>query len=176
MSTELQTQPQTQEITPMLSCMLSIDGKNQAFLAHPENVYRIISAGIRKQLGGNPISNSNENEEQKKLVRLVRLAVKGALLSFGGKILDMIFRSKDHPRPGKGDDLIEWYSDMFAQIAIAEATKGTIFIQTRGGYGQDAPIIIDQIYSIPLAASSRGGTADKGERIAAGPKDPDSTS
>lgn len=169
MSTELQTQ--TQEITPMLSFVLSIDGKNQAFLADPDNVYHIVAAGIRKQLGGNT-TDTNAPEEQKALVRLVRVSVRGALIAFGGKILDMVFRSKDHPRPGKKDDLIEWYSDMFAKIAITEATRGTILIQASGGnYGQEQPLIVDQVRPFSLAQNTKRIDGIAGERVESGPDD-----
>lgn len=54
---------------------------------------------------------------------LMKVAIKGIFLAYGDKILEQIFKSKTYPKPQKGDDLVEWYIDLFTQILISQAMK-----------------------------------------------------
>ena len=49
------------------------------------------------------------SDDQKRIQMLIRTAVKGVLITAGDGLLNALYRSKEHPRPGKKDDLIEWY-------------------------------------------------------------------
>lgn len=60
---------------------------------------------------------------------LMKVAIKGIFLAYGDKILEQIFKSKEHPKPAKGDDLVEWYIDLFTQILILQAQKSEYTVE-----------------------------------------------
>ncbi len=141
---------------PWLKFEIEVNGETKYYTVDPSEVYNLAASGIHKQLAGEITEDMPEVE--KNVVRLTRATVKGAFIAFGGKILEIMFKSKNHPKPQKGDDIIEWYSNMFAQIAIAQATQGTLILRGKE-YGK--AIVISEIYPVSLAGSP-GGT-DTGE-------------
>jgi hypothetical protein len=58
-----------------------------------------------------------------KTAMMMKVAIKGIFIAYGEKILEQIFKSKEHPKPHKGDDLVEWYIDLFAKIMILQSMK-----------------------------------------------------
>lgn len=92
-----------------------------------------------------------------KTALLIKVAVKGVFLMYGDKILEEIFKSKDHPRPGKTDDLVEWYIDMFTQILILQALKSTYTVEVN----ETSEIIGFSAQPVPaIAAPDHGGHDD----------------
>jgi hypothetical protein len=71
----------------------------------------------------------NANPETIQTSKLIKAAVKGVLIIYGEKLLTQML-GKDHPRPGKKDDIVEWYTDVFAKIAITLATKHLYTVET----------------------------------------------
>lgn len=131
---------------------LHIDNEEMVFLIDPQDLDKIASVQMKKRVCIDP----DMEEEKKGMVRAARVLVKGGLIAFGPKILDLLFKSKNHPKPEKGDDIVEWYANMFAKVFIAEATQGTLVLHaSRGEPG--APIIIDEIRPIPMAERVDGG-------------------
>jgi hypothetical protein len=133
------------------------------FVASPELIYEIVHSAILHILAGE--NNPDATQQQRALVQLTKTTIKGALLMLGDKILTMMFGSKDHPRPNKQDDLIEWYSDIFAKMLISEAMKGTAILTVKeGNLFEDGPFIIDEIRTFGLATIHPGEQAE-GEAI-----------
>jgi hypothetical protein len=145
---------------------LHVDCKEIPFIISPDELHKVISTGMKKQFKIDP----DAPEEEKTLARVVRAAVKGALIAFGPKLLDLMFKSKDHPKPGKGEDVIEWYADMFARVLIAGATQGKLYLH---GVKTDEVVIIDEIRPIPTSESSTG--ADGREGRGTGTSEPDTS-
>ncbi len=136
-----------------VTVQLQIGNKSSQLLLDPDQLHRLVSAEMKKQF----VINPDAKEEEKTLARAARALVKGGLIAFGPKILDLLFKTKDHPKPGKNDDIIEWYADMFAKVLIAGATQGTLVLEANTGeYGHVVPIIINQIR--PVATSNQNGT------------------
>jgi hypothetical protein len=139
---------------------LHVDNEEAQFIISPDELHKVVSTGMKKQFKIDP----DAPEEEKTLARVVRAAVKGALIAFGPKLLDLMFKSKDHPKPQKGDDIIEWYADMFARVLIAGATQGRLILH---GSHHGQTVIIDEIRPVPSSESSlrtggseAGGTGD----------------
>lgn len=153
---------------PWLHLDLFIGGKTSHLLTNPETFYAIVQRGISRMLAGN--NDPDIPPEQRRMTLAMRTTVKGALLMFGDKILDGMFGGKAHPKPSKGDDLIEWYSNIFAKIIIASATQGTLVLHAKGGdtFGQTRSIIIDEVYTVSHAQSTGSGTAGEAERASDG--------
>jgi hypothetical protein len=148
---------------------LSIGDKASHLLIDPEQLYYMLAAGICETLkgGSGAAEKISGNKEQQRMAQLVQTSVKGALLMFGDKILDAIFHGKNHPKPEKGDDLIEWYALMFAKIGVASATKSVLHLTAEGGeYGQPEPITITQVCTVSLSESP--GTSGTSEAEGAG--------
>jgi hypothetical protein len=74
----------------------------------------------------------NGTEESKNLARLIRTAVKGLFMMYGDKILTMLV-GKDHAKPGKKDDVLEWYTQTFAMLLLqfAASQSYTIFTDVK---------------------------------------------
>src|SRR5207248_163721 len=64
-----------------------------------------------------------------KTALMMKVAIKGIFLAYGDKILEQIFKSKEHPKPQKGDDIVEWYIDLFTQILISQALKSEYMVE-----------------------------------------------
>jgi hypothetical protein len=125
---------------------LHVDNDETQFVVSPEELHNVVSSSMKKQFKIDP----DAPEEEKTLARVVRAAVKGALIAFGPKLLDLMFKSKDHPKPLKGDDIIEWYADMFGRVLIAGATQGKLILH---GVKNGTAIVIDEIR--PISSTER---------------------
>lgn len=110
----------------MQPVIIDVTTKNShtVYRIHPDVLYGTVHKAVAAFMSGG-------NGQDDKLVALVRVAVKGVLLMYGDKILDSIFKSKNHPRPGKKDDLIEWYTDLFTKIGIAMWMKNETYLEGR---------------------------------------------
>lgn len=42
---------------------------------------------------------------------------------YGTQLLDELFNTKNHPRPSKGDDILDWYTDIFTKVGISYLMK-----------------------------------------------------
>src|SRR5580765_7660343 len=118
-------------IEPMLHVELSIGDQRGHLLANPHDLYDIISSGIKSVLIGK--NDPNATPEQKRLALLLKTMIDGFLMMSGPLLLNWMYKSKDHPKPGKGDDLIEWYSHEFAKMAIGDATGGILVLSAKEG-------------------------------------------
>ena len=104
-------------------------------------LYGAVRPTIQFFMGG----KNDMNTEQGRLNALVRTGVKGVLIMYGDKILDSIFKTKDHPRPEKGDDIVEWYTDMFTKICIASMVKTRAYVT--GVHTSEPYLRITKIYT-----------------------------
>lgn len=91
----------------------------------PDALYEYIHEGIERMSGQ---KGSNENAA---LARLMKVAIRGMLLAYGSKLLDALL-GKDHPKPGKHDDLLSWYTDIFTKIAISYCMKNELTLIGKG--------------------------------------------
>lgn len=117
-------------------------------------LYGSVRPMIERFMGG----STDMQTEQGRLSALVRTGVKGVLLMYGDKILDSLFRSKDHPKPGKGDDLVEWYTDMFTKVCIASMVKSKTHLI--GVHTSEPVLRITKIYSRSDTDHPAGSTGE----------------
>lgn len=110
------------DLTPQIKLRIQNTYEQIELEIDPDLTYSI----FRAFLAGLLVTKETDNQEQKRLIQLVRAGVKGMLLMYGSQILNALFGSTNHPLPAKGDDLIEWYADMFCKVGIAAATRNII--------------------------------------------------
>lgn len=102
---------------------------------NPNTLYDYIHEGIERMSGQ---KGSNENVA---LAKLMKVAIRGLLLAYGNKLLDALL-GKEHPKPGKHDDLLPWYTDIFTKIAISYCMKNELTLIGRGLPTREVPIDI----------------------------------
>lgn len=83
---------------------------------------------LRSQIVKFSYPAEDKNPAARQLASMLKVAIKGVLMMYGSKILD-VFIGSDHPRPGKKDDLVDWYTDVFARIGVLKATKHVLLLQ-----------------------------------------------
>jgi hypothetical protein len=132
------------------------DGRKITYDFDPDGLYTVIHEGIVRMSGG----GATDNQQRKNLARLMKVAIKGMLIMYGNQILDELFLTKDHPKPQKGDDLIEWYQDIFTKVGIGYLMKSDTVLS---GYTVDeneretiVKIVRVSTRPIPLPASVEG--------------------
>lgn len=155
---------------PWLKVDLTIADKHTLLYTDPAMLYTLAQDGIKRMLVGD--DNPDAPAEEKRLKQLVKTGIKGMFLTFGGKILDMLFQSKDHPKPNKGDDLIEWYSNVFAQIILTKCTEGTLVLKAPRGEFGDGSVRIDEIRTLTVPTNPTG-PGEQGEGTPARTINPD---
>lgn len=133
------------------------DGERITFYCDPDGLYDEVRSAIAKlSQASNDDAASDMAPEmailKKQLTRMMRASVKAVLLAYGDKILTFTFRTKDHPRPQKGDDLLEWYTNMFARIAISFLMKKDTVLtgKTVEANGNETLISIEQVTTRPI--------------------------
>lgn len=123
MSTELQpVQPEmtvvaNETIYPIVVNVVT-QSEVTVHIMDPNSLLVLIEKGLSKLMQ----PGTHNNPAAKQLAGLMKIAVKGVLLMYGNKILELLL-GKDHPKPGKQDDLIEWWTHMLAKIGIGLAMK-----------------------------------------------------
>lgn len=122
--------------------------QNSTYRIDANVAYVKIRGGIEKFMGGSP---ADATTEAGRLSSLVRVGVKGVLLMYGDKILDSIFGSKEHPRPGKKDDLVNWYTDMFTKVVLANLVKNVTILS---GVKDESDTRITEIHTRPNTESA----------------------
>lgn len=120
-------------------------------------LYGMVHGAIATMLRG----GAGENAESKQLVSLMKVAVKGVLMMYGDKILDAFFQGKDHPKPGKGADLLEWYTDMFTKVAIAIMSRKQIELTASFVEGTENVFTVSKVGTGPIAEKAN---AQDGQR------------
>ena len=95
------------------------------FYLDPEQLYQVVH-GYILELSQTKIDESNPLK--KRLTQLMRASIKGMLIAFGDDLLTLIYGTKDHEKPGKKDNIVDWYQDQFARIAIAHMMKNDIVL------------------------------------------------
>lgn len=158
----------TEDVPPIV-IGLETEGHLTIFHLNAHLVYFRIRALISKLTG--ETKTADQNLAAKQLAALVKVAVKGVLMLYGDRILELAL-GKEHPRPGKKDDLVEWYSDMLTKIGIAWLVKHPTDLH---GHIIDGQVIdghtveIDTINSRSDSAGTRTLTsAGEPESLAAG--------
>ncbi len=112
----------------------------------PQMCADILDRGIMRILAG----GGDENAEAKRLTKVLRMGVKGLLLAVGPSILKF-YLGAGHPKPGPKDDLVEWYSKIFAKIGIAHAVQN---ISTLHGARNGTTITTTRLDSRPNPATN----------------------
>lgn len=145
-------------------------GRSIVFHCNPDGLYSIIHTAVASMtsFGASSAAASPEEKEKTALAKLLKVAIKGLLLMYGPRILDAVFGSKDHPKPQKGDDLLEWYQDIFTKLGIAYLMKNDTVLTGRvvDGSIDQAVIGVGSITTRPVTASE----SQEGAGIATGSK------
>ena len=84
----------------------------------------LVSTFIRNMMA----PNNDANPEAVQMSKLMKTAVKGILIMYGDKLLTVML-GKDHEKPSKGVDIVEWYTQQFAKVALAMAAK-SVYVLT----------------------------------------------
>ena len=105
-----------------------ITKEGRVYLLKPLALYDLIKPMVNMLLSGG--SNQTDTPEQKRVAQLFKVGVKGLFIAGGPVLLDMIFGGKDHPKPGKKDDILAWYADVLTMVAIKQVTTRSIHVQT----------------------------------------------
>lgn len=132
----------------------------------PDGLYDILHAAIGTipGFGQQPQASTPEEQLKLNLAKALRTAVKGLLIAFGPQILHVCFGTKDHPKPGKKDELIPWYQDMFTRIAITHLMKNDVVLTGSIAHGtvESGVLIIHQVTTRPVTTIVDGQTAAAG--------------
>lgn len=102
--------------------------KRVTFFCSADTLYAITKGTYEKLLQKKPASDEAA-KKQNLLAKLIKVGIRGLLIAYGDDILDLFFGKENHPKPGKKDDLIEWYTDMFFRYVVSEGMKNDIVIE-----------------------------------------------
>lgn len=137
-------------------------GRKITFNCDPDGLYDEVRSIMAKfsqvAPAEDPVDMSPEmNALKKRISGLIKVAVKGILLAYGDSILTLAFRTKDHPRPHKGDDLIEWYTNMFARMGIGYLMKKDTVLtgKTVQEDEHETLITVDHVSTRPIPTPAR---------------------
>jgi hypothetical protein len=130
------------------------NGLNALYLCNADSMYSIVHAALQKMATMGVRDTSEQGAKRQGLAKLVRVAIKGMLIMYGNQILDELFATKDHPRPQKGDDLLDWYTDMFTKIGISYLMKNDTVLQGKTIRHDDETrvVAVDTVFTRPVAA------------------------
>lgn len=139
--------------------------KRIVFFFDPDGLYGVFHAAFVKFSQGGideKVPGLGETPEmaqsRKQLTRLMRVAVKGVLMMYGDKILTVLM-GKDHPKPQKGQDLLDWYTDMFTRIGIGYLMKSdTVFTgEIVEDHEHESLIAVNEVTTRPIPAPAHAG-------------------
>lgn len=102
-----------------------VDYSNLNLYLNIDTFYPFVHAWLAKMM-----TPGNDSPENVQMSKLIKTAVKGVLIMYGDKLLTQML-GKDHIKPGKGVDVVEWYTDVFARIALANATRAVYKLEVR---------------------------------------------
>ena len=127
-----------------------INGENKTlFYIDPNALYET----VHKTISDISKTKGDENNPLKKrITQLMRASIKGMLIAFGDDILTMIYGTKDHDKPKRGDDIVDWYQDQFARIAIANMMKNDIVLNGNITYADTNKTVVsvDRFFTRPV--------------------------
>lgn len=136
-------------------------GSNTRLFLHiePDRLYDLVRQAVR---GGMTLGMAGNEEEAKRknVARMIRAAVKGLLIACGSQILDILI-GPGHPKPGKGDELLPWYEDMFTRIGISYLMQHDLVLSGRtiDGTLEGATLDVGAVSARSLAALAGPGEA-----------------
>lgn len=146
-----------------------INGRRFTFDCDPDGLYGLMHRAIVQMMQGGATEDMPEGMTldmwnlRKNLAKLMKVGIKGLLLMWGNDLLTVAFGTKEHPKPPKGVDLLEWYQDMFARIGIAYLMKNDTVL--RGNIvhedEQQTLIAIHEITTRPITASEGPGIRNR---------------
>lgn len=130
---------------------------------NPDGLYAMIHQGV-VAMSTFGTGDTPENRDKNALAKLIKVAVKGILLMYGSRILDVIL-GKDHPKLEKGQDILDWYQDIFTRIGISFLMKNDTILRGRivNGSVEQVAIGIDSISSRPVTTPGESGTGRETE-------------
>jgi hypothetical protein len=111
---------------------LDKDGLDITFYLDPNMLYftvlRLISSMTQNQARGDEHPETYATKE--KLAKVMRAAVKGVLTMYGDQLLTLFYGSPEHPKPPrvKGLDIVQWYTEQFVQLFIANMMKTDLML------------------------------------------------
>lgn len=132
-----------------------------SYILNAERLYEKVRAEFIKISSSQPRQGAC-TPEQERMTRLVRVAIRAALLTVGNTVLTLVLGTPTHPRVPKGVDSLDWYLDMFLRIALSTITQNDIIM--RGGRtdepGNDCIEIVD--LTTKSRSSATQNTTDSG--------------
>ena len=128
------------------------------FEADPDMLYSLVHEGIVKMTAQEAKPQASDTSEsyalRVRVAKLAKQALRGGLLMFGNDLLTVLYGSKEHEKPPKNVDLLDWYTDQFAKIGVAYLLKSDIFVDGKTLEADDETILheITSIATGPVAA------------------------
>jgi hypothetical protein len=105
--------------------------KSMLFFVNPNSLYSQIHDKLTELSGTKIVLTDNEeqNRLKRRVVAVVRACIKGGLIAFGNDLLTLLYGTKQHEKPARGDDIVDWYMDQFTKIGIAYMMKSDIVLE-----------------------------------------------
>lgn len=108
--------PANPDEIPPIAATVHVKGEpSTIYHLDPHAVYNQLHGVIVKLSGAQPADDANPLAKQ--MARVVKAALKALLMMWGDKLLTL-FIGDPHDKPGKKDDLVDWYTDMFAKVGV----------------------------------------------------------
>jgi len=108
--------------------IITVIVNGQTYLLKPLALYKLVKPLIAMLLSGNV--GNGESAEQKNVAMLFKAGVKGIFVAGGPMLLNLIYGTRDHPKPGKKDDVLAWYADILTIFAIKQITNRRVQVET----------------------------------------------
>ncbi len=123
--------------------LLAEDGYSVTMTMEPDTLYHpLLTAVTRMKKGG--------DASAQKLAGLLRVTLKGALLLYGDKVLELFYGTQQHPTLAKGEDVIDFYGDQFVRLLLTWLVKQDIIVEGRVLEGEDNAVAIERLLVTPL--------------------------
>ena len=132
------------------------EARNITFYADPDSMYTLMHAAVARMASFGLSDEDKKNPEKRKqqnLAKLIKVAVKGVLLMYGEQILDVLYGNANHPKPQKGDDILDWYTNQFTIAGISELMKHDIVLYGTSDESNPNTLEVRRILTRPVAAT-----------------------
>lgn len=131
------------------------EARNITFYADPDSMYTLVHDAIAKMANLGLSAEDKKDPEKRKqnnLAKLIKVAVKGMLLMYGEQILDVLYGNANHPKPQKGDDILDFYTNQFTIAGISDLMKRDLVLYGRTDESDQTIIEVRSIITRPVAA------------------------
>jgi hypothetical protein len=131
----------------------------QYFFINPDSLYSQVHDYLVTLSGSKIVETDDieQNKLKKRMTALIRACIKGGLILWGYDLLTLLYGTKEHSKPGKKEDIVDWYMNEFTKITIAYMMKSDIIMQgiTTSDNGDKITVQIDRCTTQPVTQSTQ---------------------